>query len=74
MIFLKTEKKNNLLTIQILFQSTKSPHFPRRGKVGQLRKKKRVLGWSIYINSLCLQPSVMQLLAMAELQSLYGAD
>ena len=28
-------------------QSTKSPHFPLRGKVAQLCKKKRVLCWSI---------------------------
>ena len=29
--------------------SAKSLHFPLRGKVGQLIKKKRVLCWSIYI-------------------------
>ena len=38
--FFKT--KNNLLTVHI-FQSTKSPHFAPRGKVGQLGKRKRVL-------------------------------
>ena len=32
---------------------SKITHFPLRGKVGQLRKKKRVLGWSIYSISLC---------------------
>ena len=49
--FFKT--KNNLLTVHI-FQSTKSPHFAPRGKVGQLGKRKRVLCLSIYIISLCL--------------------
>ena len=43
-IFFKTNNLNNLLT--------KSPHFPLRGQVGQLSKRKRVLCLSIYINSL----------------------
>ena len=33
------------------FKSTKSPHFPLRGKVGQPKKRKRVLCLSIYIIS-----------------------
>ena len=45
-------KKTNSLTAQIFFQSTKSTHFPLRGKVGQLSKRKRVLCWSIFIISL----------------------
>ena len=36
--------------------STKSLHFPHRGKVGQLSKRKRMLCWSIYVISLCLTP------------------
>ena len=36
------------MNVQFCFQSTKSPHFPLRGKVGQLRKRKRVLYWPIY--------------------------
>ena len=36
-----------------MFQSTKSPHFSRRGKVGQLSKMKGVLCLSIYFMSLC---------------------
>ena len=35
----------------------KSPHFPLRIKVSQLRKCKRLLCWSSYIISLCCQPS-----------------
>ena len=52
MIFLKT--KNNSWTLTKwtkFFQSTKSPHFPLREKVGQSRKRTRVLCWSIYIIS-----------------------
>ena len=37
------------IDLPIFFQSTKSPHLPLRGKVGQLRRRKRVLCWSIYI-------------------------
>ena len=37
---------------KFFLQSTKSPHFPCSGKIGQLIKKKRVLCWSIYIISL----------------------
>ena len=50
------------MTLQIFFQSTKSHHFPLRGKVGQLSKRKRALCWSIYIIGsrmcTCLRPSV----------------
>ena len=35
-----------LLTWTYFFQSTKSPHFPLRGKVGQLSKMKREICWS----------------------------
>ena len=52
MIILKFKTKNNSLTVQILLQSTKSNHFPLRGNVGQLRKRKRVLCLSIYVFSL----------------------
>ena len=42
--------KNSLTyPYNFFFQSTKSPHLPLRGKVGQLRRRKRVLCWSIYI-------------------------
>ena len=43
MIILKL--KNNSMTVQCtnFVQSTKSPHFPLKGKVDQLRKRKRVL-------------------------------
>ena len=34
------------MTVHIFFQSTKSPHFPLRGKVGQLSKMKREICWS----------------------------
>ena len=33
---------------------TKSPHFPIRGKLGQLNKRKIVIWWSIYIFSLLI--------------------
>ena len=52
MIFSKLKKKNNSLIVHIFSQSTKSHHFLLRGKVGQLRKRKRVLCLSIYIISL----------------------
>ena len=39
-----------------MFESTKSPHFPLSRKVGQLRERKRVPYWSIYIISLCCLP------------------
>ena len=42
MIFKKPKTKTKI------FQSTKSPHFPPRGKGSQLRMRKRVLCWSIY--------------------------
>ena len=32
-----------------VFESTKSPHFPLRGKVDQLIKRKRVFFWSTYM-------------------------
>ena len=44
----KTNNKNYFLTVQFLLQSSKSPHFPLRGKVGQLSERRRVLCWSIY--------------------------
>ena len=46
----KLNTKNNILIVQIFFNLKKQ--FPRRGKVGPLRKRKRVLSWSIYIISL----------------------
>ena len=49
MIFKKTQTKNKSLAVQIVFKSPNSPHFPLRGKVGQLRKRKRVHCWSISI-------------------------
>ena len=42
----KKKKKKKSMTVPF-FQSTKSPHFRLRGKVGQLRKRKRGL-YSIY--------------------------
>ena len=53
MIFFKTENKNILLTVQKFLSSTKSPHFPFRGKIGQLSKRKRELCWSFYVTSIC---------------------
>ena len=44
--FLKT--KNSLLTVQIFFSLQYPPHFPLKGNVGQLKKRKRVLCWSIF--------------------------
>ena len=43
--------------------STKSPHFPLRGKVSQLSKRKRVLCWSIYIILVdeCVGPALVPL-------------
>ena len=46
MIVLKLKTK---IIKQICYKSTKSPHCPLKGKVGQLCKRKRVLCWSIYI-------------------------
>ena len=54
--FLKRKTKTNLLTVQIFFnlQNPPPPHFPLRGKVDQLCKKRRVLCWSISIISLLI--------------------
>ena len=41
------KKLKTKLTVHIFF--LKTPHFLRKGKVGQLRKKKRLLCCSIYI-------------------------
>ena len=46
MIVLKLKTK---IIKQICYKSTKSPHCPLKGKVGQLSRRKRVLCWSIYI-------------------------
>ena len=40
------------MTVKFSLSYKKTPHFPLRGKVSQLRKNKRVLRWSIYIISL----------------------
>ena len=53
-IFLKTENKNNILTVKMFSNLQQSPHFLLRGKVGQPSKRKRALCWSIYIISLQL--------------------
>ena len=53
MCFFYLKTSNNTLTVQNVQKSTKSPHFPLRGSVGQLRKRKRVFCWSIYLFSLC---------------------
>ena len=52
--FKKIKTNNNLLTLQMFFNLQKSPHFPFKGKVGQLSKRKRVLCGSINNFSLCL--------------------
>ena len=46
-------KKSSFIDCKNILQSTKSSHFPLKGKVGQLSKRKRVLSLSIYIISLC---------------------
>ena len=51
MIFKKL--KSNLIDCKIFLQSSKSPHFPLRGKVGQFSERKRVLCWSIYTIVVC---------------------
>ena len=53
MLFLKLKAKIIHWRYNYFYQSTKSPHFLLRGKFGQLRMRKRVLFWSIYIISLC---------------------
>ena len=45
----------NINFMYTFLQSTKSSHFPLRGKVGQLSKRKRVLCWSIYFISLLVK-------------------
>ena len=50
--FFILKTKNNSMTLQIFLKSTKSPHFPLRGNVGQLSERKRVLCWSIYVHTL----------------------
>ena len=49
--FLKTKLKNNLLTIEIFIQSTKSSHFSLKEKVGQLivRARECFDGLSIFL-------------------------
>ena len=42
-----------------MYKLENHPYFPLRGKVGELRKRKRVLGWSIYIIS-CYGPIPVQ--------------
>ena len=49
--FLKLETKI-IDWLYKFFKSTKPPHFPLRGQVGQISKRKRVLCWSIYSISL----------------------
>ena len=55
----KTKNKTKihwLYSVQIFIlsvQTTKSPHIPLSGKVGQISKRTRVLCWSIYIISVC---------------------
>ena len=44
--FLKAKTKNNIMDCTNSLQSTKSPHFSRSGKIGQLSKKERALCWS----------------------------
>ena len=51
MNFLPKNKKIFVDFTNFLY-TTKLTHFPLRGKVGQLSKRKRVLCWSIYIISL----------------------
>ena len=46
------------MTVQIFFNLQNHPHFPLRGRAGQLSKRKRVLGWCIYITTFCLAPLV----------------
>ena len=57
-VFLIT--KNISFTVQF-FASTKSPHVPLRGKVGQLRKRTRVFCLSIYIICVCVPPMFAEL-------------
>ena len=52
MIFSKLKTKNNNIDCTNFLYTTKAPLFPLRGNVGQLRKGKRVLCWSINIISL----------------------
>ena len=46
---LKFYDNKNSLTVHIFFNLQNQPHFPPQGKVSQLRKRKSVLCWSIYI-------------------------
>ena len=69
----KTNSKSMIKKIYIyiytaqIYKSTISPHFPLRGKVGQLSKKQRALCWSIYVNYQFMVSSVQQEIRLMEL-------
>ena len=60
LFFFKLKTKKYFIDLTHFFQSTISPYFPLRGKVVQLKKRKRelCLVYLQYIISLCCAPSL----------------
>ena len=72
MTFLNLKTKNN--DCKTCFSIYKIPPLPLRGMVGQLRNRKRVFCWSIYIICLWMEEKINKRRKIKELLILLGTD